>query len=367
MKYNLTIDARMIKHKGIGTYIRNMIAAIADNYNLTLLGDYDTLIFFPWSKRVKIITAHNPIYSLREQMELPKKIPPCDLFISPHYNVPLQKIKALRRMVIIHDVNHLTKINKISFVKRMYAKYMINAAIKKSDKIITVSGFSKSEINKYSNPQKKDITITYCGLDGNELKNKIDDESLKKVRSKYNLPGNYLLFIGSMKPHKNIDVVIKAMKLLAESYPDMKLVIVGVTRDQLLQKLEALENLSLENKINTIEYINDDELPSVYKGAKCLIFPSIYEGFGLPPIEAIICGCPVIASNAASIPEVCGDAVLYFSPYSVNELVDNIVSLIKNKELQNELLLKGYKIAEKFNKEHFSEKLICAINDTLAK
>ena len=96
MKYNLTIDARMIKHSGIGTYTKNMIAAIADNYNLTLLGNYDILNSFPWSKKVKTITANSPIYSLSEQMELPKKIPPCDLFISPHYNVPLKKIKALR-------------------------------------------------------------------------------------------------------------------------------------------------------------------------------------------------------------------------------------------------------------------------------
>ena len=367
MKYNLTIDARMIKHSGIGTYTKNMIAAIADNYNLTLLGNYDILNSFPWSKKVKTITANSPIYSLSEQMELPKKIPPCDLFISPHYNVPLKKIKALRRIVIIHDVNHLTKFNKISFVKRMYAKYMINVAIKKSDKIITVSGFSKSEISKYANTQKKDITITYCGLDGNELKNKIDDESLKRIRLKYNLPDNYLLFVGNMKPHKNIDVVIRAMKTLKDLYPDIKLVIVGATLNQLLQKLELLKCPGLENKIHTIEYIDNDELPSVYKSAKCLVFPSVYEGFGLPPVEAMICSCPVIASNTASIPEVCGDAALYFSPQNVKELVGNIELLIKNKDLQNELLLKGYKIAEKYSKEHFSEKLISAINDTLAK
>jgi glycosyltransferase involved in cell wall biosynthesis len=365
MKHDLTIDARMIKHSGIGTYIKNMIAAIADNYNLTLLGNYDTITSFTWSKKIKVITATSPIYSLKEQIELPKIIPACDLFISPHYNVPLQKIKASKRAVIIHDVNHLTNINNISLIKRLYAKYMINAAIKKSDKIITISKFSKSEINKYTNPQKKDISITYCGLDSNELRQNITDGSLKRVRLKYNLPENYILFVGNMKPHKNIDVVIKAIKSFGELYAEMKLVIVGTSRDQLLKKLEAVNSLKLENKIVNIDYIENDELPSVYKNAKCLIFPSIYEGFGLPPIEAMICGCPVIAAKAASIPEVCNDAALYFNPNNENELIDNIRVLLKNKELCNELLQKGYKNAEKYSKENFRDKLIHIINDTI--
>ncbi len=365
MKYDLTIDARMIKHTGVGTYIKNMISGIVDNYNLTLLGNNDTITPFPWSKKIKIITATSPIYSLTEQMELPKIIPSCDLFISPHYNVPLQKIKASRRVVIIHDVNHLTNVNRISFVKILYAKYMINTAVKKSDKIITVSGFSKSEINKYANPQKKDISIAYCGLDSNELKENITDESLKRVRLKYNLPENYILYIGNMKPHKNIDIIIKAMKSLGE-FPNMKLVIVGVQHGEILQKLKTLDSTDLEKKIYTIQYVENDELPLLYKNARCFVFPSIYEGFGIPPIEAMNCACPVLASNAASIPEVCGNAALYFDPYNVKELVDNIVSILRSKDLCLELIQNGYKNSERFSIKNFRDKLIHIINDTIA-
>ena len=363
MDRSITIDARMIKHTGIGTYTQNMIAAIVDNYNLTLLGNYDTLTSFHWSKQVKIIPAASSIYSLGEQTELSKKIQPCDLFISPHYNIPLLKIKALNRAVIIHDVNHLTKINKISLIKRLYAKYMINAAIKKSDKVITVSDFSKSEIHKYTTHQK-DISIIHCGMDINEIRNKITDESLKRIKLKFNLPKNYIIYVGNIKPHKNIDVVIKAMKFLGE-FPDINLVIVGVQHNEILQKLKELDSNDLEKRIYTIQYVENDELPLLYKNAGCLIFPSIYEGFGIPPIEAMICGCPVLASNAASIPEVCGDAALFFNPSDVKKLVDNILSILRSKNLCSELLEKGYKNVERFSLENFREKLINNINDTI--
>ena len=363
MNYSITIDARMIRHTGIGTYTQNMISAIAGNYNLTLLGNYDTLTSFSWSNQVKIIPTTSSIYSLSEQTELQKKIQFCDLFISPHYNIPLQKIKASKRVVVIHDVNHLTNINKISLIKRLYAKYMINAAIKKSDKVITVSEFSRSEINKYT-ISKKDIGIIYCGMDINEIRNKINNESLARIKLKYNLPGNYILYVGNMKPHKNIDVVIKAMKFLSE-FQDKKLVVVGAQLDEILQKLKMLDIPGLEKNIYPIQYVGNEVLPLLYNNAECLIFPSLYEGFGIPPIEAMICGCPVLASNAASIPEVCGDAALFFNPNDANELADKIMSVLKNKDLRSELLWKGDKNAQRFSIENFREKLIYIINETI--
>ena len=354
----------MIKNSGIGTYTQNIIDAIAGNYNLTLLGNYDTLTSFSWSKDVNIIPTTSPIYSISEQTELPKKIQPCDLFISPHYNIPLQGIKASKRAVVIHDVNHLTNINRISIIKRLYAKYMINTAIKKSDKVITVSEFSKSEIKKYI-ISKKNISVIYCGLDIRKIKSKINDEQSERIKLKYNLPENYILFIGNSKPHKNIDVLIKAMKFPGE-FPDTKLVAVGVQHNEILQKLQTLNSTDLEKKIYTINYVENDELPFLYKKARCFVFPSVYEGFGIPPIEAMICGCPVLASNAASIPEVCGDAALFFNPNDVKKLVDNIISILRNENLRTELIQKGNKNIERFSLENFREKLITNINDTIA-
>ena len=111
--------------------------------------------------------------------------------------------------------------------------------------------------------------------------------------------------------------------------------------------------------------MGNEVLPLLYNNAECLIFPSLYEGFGIPPIEAMICGCPVLASNAASIPEVCGDAALFFNPNDANELADKIMSVLKNKDLRSELLWKGDKNAQRFSIENFREKLIYIINETI--
>jgi glycosyltransferase involved in cell wall biosynthesis len=355
MKSDIVLDARMINHSGIGTYIKSMIPTLIENFNTTLLGNNKTLEKFSWISKINSVEVASPIYSLTEQIELPKKIPSCRLFISPHYNIPVLKIKAVKRAIIIHDVNHLANVNNLSLKKKIYARFMINRAVKVSNKIITVSRFSKNEIIKYTG--LKDISIIYCGLNSNEIKNKTDNESNKKVREKYNLPEEYFLFVGSIKPHKNISIVIEAIKSLSESYPEIKLVTVGIERGQLLSNLEKLNSLSLIEKITIIKYAEDDEMPSLYSEAKCLIFPSIYEGFGLPPLEAMICGCPVIASNAASIPEVCGNAVLYFNPYNATELKKNIELVIKNKFLNEDLIRKGYENIKKFDMEKFSEKL----------
>lgn len=356
-EFDITIDARMINNTGIGTYIKSMVANIVDNYSITLLGNSHSLNNFHWSNKVKVIETKSPIYSISEQLELQKKIPSCPLFISPHYNIPLLKIKALKRAVIIHDVNHLVNINKLTLFQKLYARYMINAAMKKSDKIITVSEFSKNEIINYANTQGKDIRIIYCGLKSEDFKNKTE------VQLNFNLPENYLLFVGSLKTHKNIDVVLKALSLISTNE---KLVIIGISSDQLLAKIENYKIIDWESKIIPLKYVHDSELPLIYKNAKCLIFPSIYEGFGLPPLEAMIYGCPVIASNTASIPEVCGDAALYFNPHNADELLHNIQLINENKYIMGELVQKGYKNIERFSPGSFTEKLIYEFNSIIS-
>jgi glycosyltransferase involved in cell wall biosynthesis len=183
-----------------------------------------------------------------------------------------------------------------------------------SDKIITISEFSKNEITKYANVKEKDIRIIYCGLDIEELKNKLHVQSFDRVKAIYKLPEDYFLYMGSIKPHKNLKTAIKAFNLWLKKYPsDKKLVIIGVKPDDLNVDSE-LSKLFDKSSLIIPGFVKDFDLPLIYNNAECLIFPSIYEGFGLPPLEAMIYGCPVIASNSASIPEVCGDAALYFEP-----------------------------------------------------
>lgn len=356
----------MINHSGIGTNIKNMIPNLVENYKLILLGNAEILNSFSWSKETNIIDMKSQIYSLREQLELPSKIPICDLFISPHYNIPLLKIKAFKRAVIINDVNHLVFADQLSLPKVIYAKYMINAAIRKSDKVITISEFSKNEIIKYTDARKKDIKIIYCGLDSEKLKSQLHEQPIDRVRSLYKLPQDYFLFVGSLKPHKNLKTAIKAFNLWSKKYPTTKkLVIIGVTHNDISKDAEISELCDQNNNIIIPGFVKDCDLPLIYNNAACLIFPSFYEGFGLPPLEAMVCGCPVIASNSASIPEVCGDAALYFDPLKFEELTENMTKLMSNKRLRDELINKGFKNILRFSRERFADNLKLEFNDVI--
>ena len=364
-KFDITLDARMINHSGIGTNIKNMIPNLVENYKLTLLGKSEILNSFPWSRETKIVEMRSSIYSIKEQIELPLKIPGCDLFVSPHYNIPLFKIKARKRVAIINDVNHLVFADKLSLPKVIYAKYMINAAIRKSDKVITISEFSKKEIIKYADVKGKDIKIIYCGLNIEELKTKMNKQSFDQVKAIYKLPEDYFLYVGSIKPHKNLKTALKAFNIWLKKSPcDKKLVIIGVKPDE-INKDSELSKLFDKNRIIVPGFVKDFDLTLIYNNAECLIFPSIYEGFGLPPLEAMIYGCPVIASNSASIPEVCGDAALYFEPLKYEELAEKMTMLTTHKSLRTELIEKGYRNSFRYGWERFAQNLKHEFDDAI--
>ena len=364
-KFDITLDARMINHSGIGTNIKNMIPNLVENYKLTLLGNSEVLYSFPWSRGTKIVEMRSPIYSVKEQIELPLKIPGCNLFVSPHYNIPLFKIKARKRVVIINDVNHLVFADQLSLSKVIYARYMINAAIRKSDKVITLSEFSKNEISKYADVKGKDIKIIYCGLNIEELKIKMNEQSFDQVKAIYKLPENYFLYVGSIKPHKNLKTALKAFNIWLKKYPcDKKLVVIGVKPDD-INKDSEISKLIDKNRIIVPGFVKDFDLPIIYNNAECLIFPSIYEGFGLPPLEAMIYGCPVIASNSASIPEVCGNAALYFEPLKFEELAEKMMMLTTNKSLRTDLIEKGYRNSLRYSWERFAQNLKHEFDDII--
>lgn len=352
----------MINHSGIGTYIKNMIPNLADKYNLALLGNSNILKSFPWSNQVKIYSADYPIYSMSEQINLPRHIPNSRLFISPHYNIPLGNIQADKRLVIIHDVNHLLDFNKISFIKKFYAKFMISAAVKKSDKVLTVSNFSKVEINKYISTNSKEIKIVYCGINGEQIASYLNIEFLGRIKNKYRLPQKYFLYVGSIKRHKNLISALKAFRLFNKKYSDFNLVIIGLEYSEFLSEPEFE---GLREHVFVPGFISDEDLPGIYANALSLIFPSYYEGFGLPPLEAMSCRCPVISSNASSLPEVCDDAALYFNPNNVDDIVTAMQKIVEDKNIVKDLIHKGNENIKRFNRSLFDKNLKKEIDELI--
>ena len=340
---------------GIGTYIKNIIPFLVDRFTVILLGSKNEISQYNFYNKVKIIECSSNIYSIKEQFELFNKIPQCDIFWSPHYNIPLLPIKAKKRMVTIHDVFHLAFYDSLSFKQKLYAKLVINQAVKKSDIILTVSEFSKSEIMKYTKISKQ-IDIVHNAIDFDKFKVIDDMQRLLDIKEKYNLPNNFLLFVGNVKPHKNIKNLLLAIKDLNQN-----LVIVGkkggfITGDSEIE--DMIRNNNLEDKIFFTGFVEDEDIPVIYNLAKIFVFPSLYEGFGIPPLEAQACGTPVISSNIASLPEVGEDSVIYCTPEKSSDIKEKIELVLDDISLQKELVVKGSKNIKRFSWEKSAENII---------
>lgn len=346
----LVVDVRLINSSGIGTYIKNVLPRMIDFFReVIVLGDEQELLDFEWSHKVKIINFTPKIYSVIEQIYYPFIIPECNCFWSPHFNIPLLSIKSKIRIVTIHDVNHLSNPSYFNFLKRLWAKILYKNAVKKSSQIITVSEFSKSEILKHFEVKNSKINVIHCGVN--------QDFNVSEIAESDHviLPDFYFLYVGNVKPHKNLMLLLQAYNQLEKSIKDTyKLVILGkkdgfITKDN--KVFDFIARHTLEDNIHFTGYIKDKQISSAYKRATMFIFPSLYEGFGLPILEAMSCGVPILSSDKASLPEVGGEAVVYFDPYNHDELKEKIIGLLKDQSLQSQMIKRGNEQVKKFRWE----------------
>jgi glycosyltransferase involved in cell wall biosynthesis len=333
----VVIDVRMHRNSGIGVYLTNLLDRLVKN---------DAIIFkclghdlIPGGISYSL---NEKIYSIKEQLKFPFKIPKSDLFWSPHYNIPLLPIMSKKRVVTIHDVYHLAYAGSLSKSQRIYSAIMFRYVVRFSDLIITVSEFSKQEIIKYTRCDPQKITVIHNGVRQVAIKGNIES-----VKSKYGITSNkYLLFVGNVKPHKNLKAFFEAFAHLEYSlYNDFDIVIVGQKEGMITGDPELIfwlhKNEGFLKKVKFTGLVDDEDLDTIYFGASLFVFPSYYEGFGLPPLEAMLNDCPVIASNTASIPEICGNAALYFDPLNVAAITKAITSVLTNNDLRTSLVLAG--------------------------
>jgi glycosyltransferase involved in cell wall biosynthesis len=217
----IVIDARMINDSGIGTYLKNIIPFLFDEFDITLLGKKSDLLKIFSNYKFEFINFEVPIYSIKEQLFFPLLIPNCDIFWSPHVNSPILPISAKRRICTIHDTNHLVFDSGMNRVKRFYAKILYLNSVKRSNKIITVSNFSKQEIANIFPYGEKKINVIYCGVAEIFFKGTYPISNFK-------LPNKYILFVGNIKPHKNLITLLKAYQYLPQKFKNKyKILILG--------------------------------------------------------------------------------------------------------------------------------------------
>jgi len=340
---------------GIGTYIRNIVPLLSDIFKLRLIVNESAVRKWPFLDTCDLIETRIPIYSIEEQIKLPFLIPSCDLFWTPHYNIPFLGLRAKKRIVTIHDVYHLAFQNTLSYPERVYAKIMLSRATKVSDHIFTISQFSKDEIIKHTGVDQNKISVVHLAVDRSHFSPNPETTS-DDVRKKYALSFPYFLFVSTLSPHKNIERLILAWNLVRQKFPEWKIVLVGKQGKRNTWREVIDRNPSLQKSLLFLGQVDNRDLPGLYRNAHATIHPSLYEGFGLTPLEAMSCGCPSIVSKAASLPEVCGNSSLYVDPYDVHDIAAGMEKLIEDPNLHQELRNRGLQRSNSFSWETTAEK-----------
>jgi alpha-1,3-rhamnosyl/mannosyltransferase len=312
------IDARKIADFGIGTYIRGLLRG------LVALGSGDTLVAFAPREHAQFLPAEvehvvvdAPHYSIRELITVGRAIERAriDLFHAPHYVVPFTSVPSV---VTIHDLIHLRHPNPLA---RMYARQMIGRAVRRSRRVLTVSEAVKREIVSTFGCGDEHIVVTPNGVGA-------PFEAEGKAAE-----GRYFLYVGNDKPHKNVDVLVDAFARITGA----SLVLAGA----------SFERFRERGGVIVSGFVTDDELATLYRGALALVMPSREEGFGLPALEAMACGCAVITSNAAALVEITGDAALHVDA-SIEALADAMQRVASDGALRDALAQRGLDRAKNF-------------------
>lgn len=363
----ITLDARLINNSGIGVYIKNLIQQlIVQQQTLTLLHretDADIFKSYAGSSRLRIFNPQ--LYSIKELLQTPFQTLQSSVFWSPHYNVPLVNGARKLKITTIHDVFHLAFSDALSSKQKLYAKLMMSRAISQSHLIFTVSAFSKQEIIKYTNCNPAKIKVVHNGIDFDKFSGEIDEPTAAAILGRLKVQFPYILFVGNVKFYKNLVNALLGFKEMIQQtgslYKDLKFVIVGKKEGFIVgdDKISSLLNDEvLQKHVHFTGWIADEELVALYQHAQLFIFPSLYEGFGFPPLEAMAAGCPVISSNAACMPEVCGDAVHYFDPHDTGSIAKSLQAVLGDDGYRQQLIVKGWKQVKKYTwKNAVEEKL----------
>lgn len=287
---------------------------------------------------------------------------PMDVLFVPSHTIPLIHKPGLKTVITVHDLGaeYLPKTHQLK--QRLYLNLMTHHQLKSATHIIAVSKATKEDLIKRVKIAPEKISVIYEGFDQKifrPIKNDIVRDTLKDLDL---VPGEYFLFVGTIQPRKNLARLIKAYAQALANNNQLPLLALAGGKGWLSDEIYALpKKLGIENRVKFLGYVPDEKLPALYTGAKALLFPSLFEGFGLPIIEAMACGCPVLTSNTSSMPEVAGDAAILVDPYSIDAITKGIEKITRLSE-QKDLVKKGLQQAGKFSWEKAANQTLSVFN-----
>jgi glycosyltransferase involved in cell wall biosynthesis len=350
------IDARKLHDFGIGTYIRNLLRQLGrvDRTNEYVLlcraEDRDGLAGIGENFRPVAESAGN--YSVSEQLRIPLalKREAVELFHAPHYVLP--PLVRCRSVVTIHDCIHLMFPQYLpNRFALQYARTSIRLAARRATRVLTVSESSKRDILRFVDTEPDRIDVIYNAYD-ERFGIEPHEEDVIRVRERYQLHDEFVLYAGNVKPHKNLERLIDAFHIVRKKGLDhLKLVMIGDEISKYAGLRRAVHQHQLHKYVRFLGYLPEETLAVMYRLAGVFVFPSLYEGFGLPPLEAMASGTPVVTSNVSSLPEVAGDAAVLVDPYDPDAIADGIYRVLTDESLRRDLKRRGLARAAQFSWE----------------
>ncbi|HEX5473020.1 MAG TPA: glycosyltransferase family 1 protein [Vicinamibacterales bacterium] len=355
----IAIDARKLRDYGIGTYVRNLLRQLAridraSEYVL-LCQQQDCQMAAELGENFRAVPESSPAYSIREQFRVPLDVrrERANLFHAPHYVLPA--LTPCRSVVTIHDCIHLRfpqyLPNRLGYA---YARTSLWMATHRAARVLTVSQASKRDILRYFKVPESRIDVIYNAIDA-RFWEEPSAEDMERVRQRYRLDAPFILYAGNIKPHKNLERLIEAFQLLRPALPGafkgVQLLIIGDEISKYATLRRAVHRYKLHKYVRFFGFVPDQTLAALYRLADAFVFPSLYEGFGLPPLEAMASGTPVITSNVSSLPEVVGDAALLIDPYEPQAIADAIARVLSDTALRADLRARGLERARAFSWE----------------
>ena len=364
MPYTIGIDARKIQDFGIGTYVRNLIRSLAaidsENRYVLLAKPEDRAGLLDLPENFQVALESSPVYSVRELFALSwhlyrRKL---DLYHSTHYVLPAWVSSKV--VVTIHDIIHLLYPEFLpSNFAFLYAQRMIRRSLTRGDRIVSVSQSTKNDLTQHFDVDGRKIEVIHNGVD-DAFRQRLSTEDLQRWLRDLGIPQPYLLFVGNpAKPHKNLDTVVQAYaRARRMAQFDAPLICVGSRQGSEFKIRARAEYLGIGDKVRLLGHVAQEALPAIYQGATLFLYPTLYEGYGLPVIEAMASGVAVITSNTSALKEISEGYALLVDPLDLDGIAKAIASLMGSPERRAAFAERGIRRAEDFRWDEMARKTL---------
>ena len=349
---------------GIGVYSYNLVRSLRSLYKNDVLKLYACSGFTGRSKATNPFEG-DPHVSLSPSLRIPTSllhlswsylglpqvesiIGDVDLVHGLSYVLP--RARKAKKVLTVYDLTFMLVPQTHPFSRQKFLPALVKRSVRDADAIIAISESTKQDILRVFHVPDHKVTVTYLGVDHSTFNPNAPRSAIEKVKKKFSITKNYIFYLGTIEPRKNVDILLRAFQeVRRRTNREFQLVLSGKIGWKVENLMKAIRALAESGDLVYTGYISEDEAAYLYNGAEVFVYPSQYEGFGIPVLEAMACGCPVIASNSSSLPEVVGDAGVLVEPNNMEELSEAIVKVLHDGGLRRALKEKGIQRAAQFD------------------